>query len=107
MIIRTTCGFCNASTFAQLAAWQNVTRGTFPDIEIGAHSVDVTGAETAEDMAALVSADEDIIEALQALSVEAQIAGDGEMVALCERTLRPDIEALEACCAAICDAYGA
>jgi hypothetical protein len=107
MILRTAKGSFSADTFAALAAHQFEFQGACPAIEIGWFSVDVDSAESAEDMAEIVRADSTIIEAIQVLSVEAQIAGDAAMVALCERTLRPDIEALEACCAVICETIAA
>jgi hypothetical protein len=102
MILHTAKGSFAANTFAALAAHQAEFQGACPAIYIGWFSVDVDAAESAEDMAEIVRADPTIIEALQVLSVDAQIAGDAAMVGLCERTLRPDIEALEACCVVIC-----
>ena len=107
MILRTAKDAFSADTFAALAAHQAEFQGACAAIEIGWFSVDVDAAESAGDMAEIVRADSTIIEAIQVLSVEAQIAGDAAMVALCERTLRPDIEALEACCAAICETIAA
>lgn len=102
MIIRTAKGSFSASTFAALAAWQAERQGAFAAIEIGGHSVDVGSAESAEDMAAIVL--EDLADVIETLRDEAGAAGDAEQVHLCDLAINSDIEALEACCAALCDA---
>ncbi len=110
MIIRTAKGSFTASTFAALAAWQATMQGAFASIEIGDLTVDVsdvddTSEENAEDYAARVEADPDVIAALQALRDEAAAAGDTAQVALCDAALnRRDTSALEDCIAVLCDA---
>lgn len=101
MTIRTAKGSFSAATFAALATHQDEMQGSFPAVEIGEYTVDVDGAETAEDMAASVLAD--LIHSIEMLQDEAIGAGDSEQVRLCAAALSGDIAALEACCAIFCD----
>ena len=106
MTIHTTQKSYDASTFAALAAHQAEHHGSYPAIQIGGHTVDVDGAETAEDMALLIRAD--LSDVFQTLADEAADAGDDEMAALALDAIDTgSVRAVEACCAAICDAYGA
>lgn len=102
MTIATTKGSFSSTTFAALAAHQDEMQGSFPAVEIGEYTVDVDGAETAEDMAALVLAE--LTPAIEMLQDEAIGAGDSEQVRLCAAALGGDIAALETCCAVFCDA---
>lgn len=109
MTIHTAKGSYSASTFAAMATiavWHAEMQGAFARIEIGAHSVDVTGAETAEDMALLIRAE--MSDVFQTLADEAAAAGDQTLaVLILEAIDAGSVHAVEACCSAICDAYGA
>lgn len=106
MTIITAKGSYSASTFAALAAWQAKMQGAFASIEIGAHSVDVNGAESAEDMALLTRAE--MSDVFQILADEAAAAGDQTLAVLALEAIDTgSVRAVEACCNAICDAYGA
>lgn len=103
MILRTAKGSFSANTFAALAAHQDEFQGACPAIEIGEHTVDVDGAQSLDDMALLVSAD--LSPVFQVLSDEAGAAGDDAMCAIAmDAILTGGVRAVEACCAAICDA---
>jgi len=109
MTIATAKGSFTATTFAALAAWQAEMQGAFASIEIGHLTIDVsdvddTSEDNAEDYAARVESDPDVIEALEALRAEAAAAGDAAQVALCDAALtRSNTSALEDCIAALCD----
>lgn len=109
MIIRTAKGRHTAATFAALAAWQAEMQGAYPAIEIGEHSVDVDGAETAEEMVAAVRLE--LAEAIEDLrtetvwSTEEVWSDDGvALVADCDAA-SADTAALERVCAVLCDAH--
>lgn len=96
MIIRTAKSSFRASTFAALAAHQDEMQGAFPAIEIGEYTVDVDGAETADDMALLVRSE--LSDAFQLLADEAAAAGDTEMAALALSAIDTgSVRAVEAC----------
>lgn len=109
MTITTAKGSYSASTLAAMATiavWHAEMDGAFASIEIGARSVDVTDAESAEDMALLIRAN--LSDVFQTLADEAAAAGDDEMAALALDAIDTgSVRAVEACCNAICDAYGA
>ena len=103
MIIRTAKDTFSASTFAALAAHQQELQGAFASIEIGEYTVDVSASDdTAENYARMVL--EELTDAIDRLAVEAGMAGDTEMVRLCAGARFCNVPALEACCAALCDA---
>lgn len=107
MTITTAKGSHTAPTFAMLASWQATMQGAFASIEIGRLTIDVddTSEDNAEDYAARVESDPDVIAALEALRTEAAAAGDTAQVALCDAALaRRNTSALEDCIAALCDA---
>ena len=101
MTIRTAKSSLVASTLAALAAHQDEFQGAFAAIEIGEHTVDVDGAETADDMAAAVRTE--LGAAIETLRAEAAQAGDAATVADCDAA-DTDITALERVCAVLCDA---
>lgn len=106
MQIRTAKGTFRAATFAQLAAWQAEMQGAFAAIEIGDYSVDVDGAETADDMALIIRAE--LADAFRRLADEAALVGDDEMAALALEAMDTGtVRAVEACCEAICAAADA
>lgn len=103
MIIATAKGSFTAATFAALASWQAQMQGAFASIEIGEHSVDVSDAESADDMALLVRSD--LSSVFQVLADEAAAAGDTELAALALDAIDTgSVRAVEACCEALCDA---
>ena len=105
MIIRTAKSSFSASTFAALAAHQAEMQGAFASIEIGDHSVDVDGADSADDMALIVRSE--LSDVFQTLADEAGAAGDEEMMRLAQEAIDTgSVRSVEACCAALCDAAG-
>lgn len=111
MTLRTAKSSLTASTFAALVEHQIEMQGAFATIEVGDHGVDLSDVdfdadrdrdELIAEVAALVG--DEIADAIEALSDEADDNGDASLVSFCGIALAGDVEGLEACCAAICDA---
>ena len=111
MTLRTAKSSLTASTFAALVERQIEMQGAFATIEVGEYGIDVSDLdfdadrdrdELIAEVAALVC--DELCDAIEVLSDEADDNGDASLVSFCGLALAGDVEGLEACCAAICDA---
>jgi len=106
MTIRTAKGHLTSSSLATLAAWQREQQGAFPAIEIGSYTVDVDGADTADEMAQLIRSE--LSDEIRTLADEAALAGDDSLAALALDALdTADVRSVEAVCSAMQTAHDA